>query len=102
MFLDLPGCGFSFVSDPSSLPSESRAYVSEFTDAINTFVKESVLGKSSKMVIAGESTFIRSLPGLGDIHALEGLIHLSAWPEMYAMGRYYGVAGLDLGIYTYT
>lgn len=53
MFLDLPGCGFSFVSDPNLLPSESKAYVREFSDAVNAFVSESVLGKSSKMVLAG-------------------------------------------------
>ena len=80
MFIDLPGCGFSFVSNPESLPSEYSAYAKVLTDAVNTFVKESVLGKSSKMVLAGESTFLRTLPGIGDITALEGLIHLSAWP----------------------
>lgn len=93
MFLDLPGCGFSFVQDPDNLPSESAAFGGLLSDAINSFVQESVLAKSSKMVIAGESTFIRTLPGLKDIHALEGLIHLSSWPEMYAIGRYYGIAG---------
>lgn len=68
--------------------------------AINTFAKESVLGQSSKVIIAGESTFIRSLPGLDDIDALKGIIHLSIWPEIYAIGRYYGIAGVELKIYT--
>lgn len=99
MFIDLPGCGFSFVSDPSTLPSQYQAYGSVLSDAINVFVKESILGKSSKMVMAGESTFIRALPGLGDIYALEGVIHLSAWPELYAIGRYYGIAGIELNIF---
>lgn len=38
--------------------------------------------------------FLRSLPGLGDISELSGMIHISAWPELYAMSRYYGVAGI--------
>ncbi len=100
MFLDLPGCGFSFVSDPNNLPSDSKTFGTQLTDAINSFVKDSVLGKCKKLVIAGESTFIRALPGLSDINVLSGLIHLSPWPELYAVGRYYGIAGIELKIYT--
>jgi hypothetical protein len=35
---------------------------------------------------------------LDDIGTLKGLIHFSLWPEIYAIGRYYGVAGLELKI----
>lgn len=34
------------------------------------------------------------------INVLSGLIHLSPWPELYAVGRYYGIAGIELKIYT--
>jgi hypothetical protein len=40
------------------------------------------------------------LPGLDDIDTLSGIVHISAWPEMYVIGKYYGVAGLDLGIFS--
>lgn len=52
------------------------------------------MGKSETVVIAGEGTFIRTLPGLDDIDTLKGVIHLSPWSELYAIGRYYGIAGL--------
>lgn len=64
MFVDLLGNGFSFVSDVASFPTKSEDYGAQLTYAINTFVKQSVLGKSSVLVVAGEGTFIRSLPGL--------------------------------------
>jgi hypothetical protein len=43
---------------------------------------------------------LRSLPGFGDINGFSGLVHLSAWPELYAVSRYYGVAGIELKIFT--
>lgn len=39
MFLDLPGCGFSFASDPNSLPSDAKGYGQQLTTALNTFIK---------------------------------------------------------------
>lgn len=45
-------------------------------------------------MLAGEGTFIRSLTGLDDIDTLKGIIHLSSWSELYAVGRYYGIAGI--------
>lgn len=100
MFLDLLGSGFSFAATAADLPTEAKTFGAQVTAAINSFAKESVLGQSSKIIIAGESTFIRSLPGMDDIAALKGLIHLSPWPELYAVGRYYGIAGVELKIYT--
>lgn len=46
MFLDLLGCGFSFASDPNSLPGDAKSYGLQLTSALNTFVKESPLGQS--------------------------------------------------------
>jgi hypothetical protein len=57
------------------------------------------LGQSNVVVIAGEGTFIRSLPGLDDIDTLSGIIHISSWPELYAVSRYYGVGGVELKIF---
>lgn len=99
MFIDLLGSGFSFAANTADLPADAKTFGAQLTTAINTFVGESVLGKSSTIILAGEGTFIRSLPGLGDINALKGIIHLAAWPELYAVGRYYGVAGVELKIY---
>ena len=99
MFLDLFGSGFSFANNTADLPTDAKTFGVQLSVAINTFAKESVLGQSSKIVIAGEGTFIRSLIGLSDISTLKGIIHLSPWPEMYAIGQFYGVAGVDLGIY---
>lgn len=100
MFIDLLGSGFSFTTDLNQLAQDGKTFGAQLTTAINTFVKESVLGQSSKIIIGGESTFIRSLPGLGDISALKGLIHFSIWPQIYAIGRFYGIAGVELKLYT--
>ncbi|CAM5999478.1 unnamed protein product [Sphagnum balticum] len=99
MFLDLLGAGFSFAASPDDIPTEAKTYGQQLTLAINTFAKESVLGQSSTVVLAGDATFIRSLPGFDDINALKGIIHLSIWPELYAVGRFYGIAGVELKIY---
>ena len=80
MFLDLLGSGFSFAANVNDLPTESKTFGVQVTQAINTFAKESVLGQSSNIILAGESTFIRTLIGLDDIDALKGIIHLSAFP----------------------
>jgi carboxypeptidase C (cathepsin A) len=80
MFIDLLGSGFSFVANSSDLPSDAKTFGSQLTEAINTFIKESVLGQIPRLFLAGEGTFIRSLSGLNDIDTLKGIIHLSAWP----------------------
>lgn len=99
MFVDLLGNGFSFIANTSSFPAKSEDYGIQLTYAINAFTKESFLGQSKVVVLVGEGTFIRSLPGLDDIDTLSGIIHISSWPEMYVISRYYGVAGIDLKIF---
>lgn len=94
LFVDLLGNGFSFVANVSNFPTKSEDYGQQLTYALNALAKESVLGQSKKIVLVGEGTFLRSLPGLGDIQGLSGIIHFSAWPELYAVSRYYGVAGI--------
>ena len=51
MFLDLLGSGFSFASASSSIPSEAKIFGTQLSTAINSFISESVLGKSSKVVV---------------------------------------------------
>lgn len=53
MFIDLIGSGFSFTSDPNTLPTEAKGFGSTLSLAINTFAKESVLGQSSNIILAG-------------------------------------------------
>jgi hypothetical protein len=100
MFIDLIGSGFSFTTDVSTLPSDAKGFGSALSLAMNTLANESVLGQNKKIILAGEGTFIRSLQGLDEIGGLKGVIHLGAWPELYAMGRFYGIAGVELKIYT--
>lgn len=52
MFLDLPGCGFSFDSDLHDLPSTAKSFGEQLTAALNAFIK-SPLGQSESIVIAG-------------------------------------------------
>jgi hypothetical protein len=99
IFIDLLGSGFSFAASPNDIPTDYKTYGAQLTKAINSFVEESDLGKSSSIVILGEGTFIRSLPGIDDINALKGIIHVSIWPELYAVGRFYGIAGVELKIF---
>lgn len=80
MFLDLPGSGFSFTTNITLLPADAQTFGVQLTQAINSFIQESELGKSSKLIIGGEGTFIRSLSGLDDIDTLKGMIHFSLWP----------------------
>ena len=53
MFLDLPGSGFSFVADPNSLPSDHKSYGKYISDALNSLAKESSLGQSQTIILAG-------------------------------------------------
>lgn len=82
MFLDLLGSGFSFAASPNDIPIDYKTYGVQITTAINAFIKESVLGQSKTIILAGEGTFIRAVPGIDDIgiDSLKGIMHLSIWP----------------------
>ncbi len=53
MFLDLPGSGFSFTTNVTLLPTDANTFGVQLTQAINSFIQESDLGKSSKLIIGG-------------------------------------------------
>lgn len=53
MFIDLLGSGFSFAANANDLPTDAKTFGIQLSTAINTFAKESVLGQSSKIIIAG-------------------------------------------------
>lgn len=99
MFVDLLGNGFSFVANTSTFPTKAEDYGDQLTYAVNAFAKESFLGQSKVVVIIGEGTFTRSLTGLDDMDTVSGIVHISSWPELYAVSRYYGVAGIELKIF---
>ena len=37
--------------------------------------------------------------GLDDIPNLQMIVHIGFWPELYALGKYAGVAGVELGLF---
>ena len=83
MFLDSLGSGFSFASSGDKIPSDASTYGSALTDAINSFISGADIGKSAKIYLIGEGTFLRTLIGLDDIDPLEGIFHVSAWFDFY-------------------
>lgn len=100
MFLDLLGSGFSFPSSADAIPKTSKDYGMMITKALNSFISEANIGKSKKIYIIGESTFLRTLPGFDDIHPLEGIVHISGWFDFYGLGKFYGTGGVELKIFT--
>ena len=100
MFLDLLASGFSFASSTDAIPKTSKDYGLIVTKAINSFNTEANIGKSSSIYILGESTFLRVLPGIDDINALKGIVHISGWFDLYGIGKFYGTGGVELKIFT--
>lgn len=100
MFIDLLGSGFSFTTANDDLPKDSAGYGKQLTYAINAFIQQANIGKSKDIYLIGEGTFLRSIPGLDDIDPLEGIFHIGGWPDLYSLGKYYGVAGVDFGIFS--
>lgn len=100
MFLDLLGAGFSFAASTEEIPKTHADYGKQLTYAINAFISQAAIGKSQKIYLVGEGTFIRSVQGLDDIDPLQAIVHIGPWPDFYALGRYYGVAGIDFSIFT--
>lgn len=100
MFIDLLGSGFSFPSAVTAIPKTTKDHAAILTKAINSFTSEATIGKSAKIYIVGESNFVRTLPGLGDITPLQAIVHISPWFDLYGLGKYYGTAGVEMKIFT--
>lgn len=94
VFIDQLGSGFSFPSTPSAIPSTAQKFGSKLSSIINTFTSESTIGKSKKIYLIVESTFLRVVPFLDEIEGLEGIVHISGWMDLYNIGKYYGVGGV--------
>lgn len=98
MFLDYPGTGFSFVSDTKDLPDNYATLANQTSYALSQFAAQVDFGKG-RMILLGESSWIRTIPFYQSIQNLAGVVSLAPWPELYAIGKYYGVAGVDLKIF---
>lgn len=86
MFLDSFGSGFSFAASGDDIPSDSKSYGASLTSAINSFIQNASIGKSAKIYLVGESTFLRALTGLDDIDPLQAVFHISNWFDFYGLG----------------
>ena len=53
MFLDLLGSGFSFAASPNDIPTDAKTFGTQVTTAINALIKESSLGASQTIILAG-------------------------------------------------
>lgn len=53
MFIDLLGSGFSFASSVDAIPKTTKDHASILSKAINSFISEASIGKSSKIYIVG-------------------------------------------------
>ena len=72
----------------------------QVASALLEFKKSSELGKG-KWIFVGESSWIRAVSGFQDLDSnLIGIVSLSPWGDLYDIGKYYGVAGVELGILT--
>ena len=65
-----------------------------------TSISQANIGKSDTIYLLGEGSFLRSIPGLDDIDPLSGIFHIAGWPDFYALGKYYGIAGIELRMFT--
>lgn len=97
MFVDILGTGFSFASDAKEIPDNYPALAQQVGYALTQFANEIDFGKG-KWVLAGESSWVRMLPYF-KLSNLKGVVALSPWTELYSVGKYYGVAGVELKIF---
>ena len=97
LFLDLLGSGFSFVTD-GNFPTTAAAYGEQLSSAVNDFISQTTIGKSKRVHLVGESTFLRAVPSL-DIDALQTVVHISGWFDFYQIGKYYGAAGIEMKLF---
>lgn len=98
MFIDVLGTGFSFASDPKEIAADYPGLAAQVGYALNAFASEIDFGKG-QMVLVGESSWIRLVPFF-KLTNIAGVVALSPWSELYAIGKYYGAAGVELNIFT--
>jgi hypothetical protein len=98
MFIDVLGAGFSFAQDPKDIASDYAGIGQQVSYALSQFSSQIDFGKG-KLYLVGESSWIRLLPFI-KVDNVAGAIALSAWTELYAIGKYYGSAGVDMNIYS--
>lgn len=92
MFVDILGTGFSFANDPKEIPDNYAILGQQVGYALTQFANEVDFGKG-KWVLVGESSWIRMTPYF-KLTNVKGVVAMSPWSEMYAVGKYYGVAGV--------
>jgi hypothetical protein len=97
MFIDVLGTGFSFASDTKEIPSDYAGIAQQFGYALSQFTSQIDFGKG-KLILVGESSWIRLLPFF-KLSNIASAIALSPWTELYSIGKYYGVAGIELKIF---
>ena len=98
LFIDPLGVGFSFVNSTKDIPTTYMAMATQLTYALKEYRKNIDFG-AGKWIFIGETTWIRSAPGLQDLDDnLIGIVSLSSWGDLYDFGKYIGVAGVELSI----
>lgn len=98
MFIDVLGTGFSFAADTKEIAGDYPTLAGQVGYALNQFAAEIDFGKG-KMVLVGESSWVRLVPFF-KLTNIAGVVALSPWTELYAIGKYYGTAGVELNIFT--
>ena len=100
LFIDPLGVGFSFVNNTKDIPTSYIGMAQQITYALGEIKKNVDFGKG-KWIFVGESTWIRTIYGFQNLDDnLIGIVSLSPWGDMYDVGKYYGVAGVELGLLT--
>jgi len=52
-----------------------------------------------KWILAGEGTWLRTIPAFSALPNVVGIISHSSWPELYAIAKYYGLGGVELKLF---
>jgi len=97
LFIDSLGTGFSFAADTKEIASDYATLAGQVDYALSQFTAQIDFGKG-KLYLVGESSWIRLVPFF-KLTTITGLVALSPWGELYAIGKYYGVAGIDLNVF---
>jgi hypothetical protein len=65
---------------------------------LNEFASTVDFGKG-KWILAGEGTWLRTIPAFNTLTNVVGIVSHSSWPELNAVGKYYGLAGVELKLF---